>query len=93
MVVNPSIVNHPDVETFKACLNKTEGRLITVEDHQEVGGMGSVLVHQLSQCGLNLKVKSLGVKDQFGQSAYSAIQLYAKHGLDAKAITDAALSL
>ena len=60
--------------------------MITVEDHQVVGGMGSLLCHALATNGVPFKVTSLGVKGEFGQSAYSALELYQKHGLDSKAI-------
>ncbi len=93
IVVNASAVNHPDVETIDRCLQKTQGRLLTVEDHQSVGGMGAVLTHALLQEGLSLKVKSLGVSGVFGQSAYTAEDLYAKHGLDAKSIVMGVKSL
>src|SRR6185312_16095904 len=93
VVINPSIINHPDVATFKAPLEKAGGRLVTVEDHQLTGGMGAMLTHALLQEGVPLKVRSLGVHGEFGQSAYNAIDLYKKHGLDASAIVKAVRSL
>ena len=93
LVVNPSQLNTPDVDTLKSCLQKTEGRLITAEDHQLIGGMGAVAVHALVSAGVNLKLKSLGVAGEFGQSAYKAVQLYEKHGLDSQAMAAAARSL
>jgi transketolase len=92
-VINVSSINHPDVKTFKAALEKCGGRLLTVEDHQLIGGMGAQLVHALMQEGLSFKAKSLGVKGEFGQSAYNAIELYRKHGLDADSIAQAAKRL
>ena len=88
VVINVSCINHPDVQTFKTYLPLCGNHLLTVEEHQLKGGMGSQLVHALT---LNLKspslkVLSLGVKNQFGQSAYKAIDLYKKHGLDGKSI-------
>jgi transketolase C-terminal domain/subunit len=38
-------------------------------------------------------VRILGVHGEFGQSAYMADQLYAKHGLDAAGIASAAQAL
>lgn len=93
-VINPSIVNQPDIDTFKACLDKAGGRLLTVEDHQLVAGMGAQLIHALMQNGVGLKkIRSLGVKGEFGQSAYNAIELYRKHGLDADSIARATQEL
>jgi len=90
LLVNPSILNDPDVETLKGCLQKSRGRLITAEDHQLVGGMGAVAAHTLVCSGVKLKLKSLGVAGQFGQSAYRAVELYEKHGLDSQAMIQAA---
>lgn len=92
-VINPSIVNHPDVGTFQNLLESCGGRLVTVEDHQIIGGMGAMLVHSLVQVGSPLRVRSLGVRGEFGRSAYNAIDLYRKHGLDSDAIEQAVRSL
>ncbi len=92
-VINPSIINHPDVKTFKKYLDLCGGRLVTVEDHQVIGGMGAILSHALLQSGVSLKLRSLGVRGEFGQSAYNAIELYRKHGLDSTAIAKAVREL
>ena len=92
-VINPSIINHPDVKTFKKYLDLAGGRMVTVEDHQLIGGMGAILSHALQMEGVSLRLRSLGVKGEFGQSAYNAIELYRKHGLDSSAIVTAVRSL
>lgn len=93
VVINPSIINHPDISTIETALRSTGLNLLTVEDHQVIGGMGAMITHALACDGLGIKVASLGVKGEFGQSAYKALDLYKKHGLDAKAIADAARKL
>lgn len=92
VIIHPSIINKPDIKTLSVALEKTSGRLITVEDHQVIGGLGALTAHALAQSHLDFKMKSLGVRDQFGQSSYKAIELYQKHGLDHSAIVKAALS-
>lgn len=92
-VINPSVINHPDVKTFKTYLERSGGRLVTVEDHQLIGGMGAILTHALLLEGVSIKARSLGVKGEFGQSAYNAIDLYKKHGIDSSAIVSAVRSL
>lgn len=90
-VVNPSCINRPDVSTLRSCVEKSDGRLITIEDHQVIGGMGAQIAHALLRDGVAIPhYKALGVKDEFGQSAYKASELYEKHGLDAEAIYTAA---
>jgi transketolase len=92
VLVNPSIMNEPDVPLLQKALDKTQGHLVTVEDHQLHGGMGSLISHALSQNGTPYKLKSLGVKMEFGQSAYQALELYQKHNLDADAMVRTSLS-
>lgn len=92
LVVNCANVKHTDVATFKQALIKTQGLLITVEDHQMIGGFGQMLGHGLLQAGVDFKMKSLAVAGEFGQSSYTALELYKKHNLDSSAIVRAALS-
>ena len=93
LVVHASCINHPDVATVSACLKKTGGRLVTNEEHRVVGGMGAMLTHALVLNGERLQVKSLGLGDHFGQSAYLALELYQKHGMDSIAMVRAATEL
>lgn len=93
VVVNPSTLNHVDFAVAEKALEKTGGLLLTVEDHQVVGGMGSHWISALSQRGVLTGCKSLGVRGEFGQSSYTAYELYHKHGLDAEGIAKAAMDL
>ncbi|MBX7231692.1 MAG: transketolase [Bdellovibrionales bacterium] len=92
LVIHPSQINNPDLETLSAALKKTGGNLLTVEDHQLTGGMGSLITHALLRAGVKInQYFGLGVQGVFGQSAYQAKDLYEKHGLDAQSIGNAAL--
>lgn len=90
-VVNPSTINEPDVNTLRSCLRNTNGKLVTVEDHQLTAGLGAIIAHSLLLANVKFELKSLGVKNEFGQSAYNAIELYEKHGLDSKAILNSVI--
>ena len=92
-VINHSFVNHVDLETLKTSLTKTNGKLITIEDHQVIGGMGSMIVHALHTNGVVFKSKTLGILGEFGQSAYKADELYARFDLSADGIVKAYHSL
>lgn len=92
-VINHPFVNQPDIPTFRDALARTGGKLVTIEDHQVIAGMGAQLVHALAQNNVPLHVKSLGVHGEFGQSAYLAQELYDKHGLGPDGILRAALQL
>lgn len=91
IVIESANVNHIDVNLLKDALYRAGGHLITIEDHQLIGGFGAMVSHKLLLNGVEFKLKSLGVKGEFGRSAYNAIELYRLHGLDAQAIVQSAL--
>lgn len=91
-VINEPFINRSDIETLKDQLSKTHSRLITLEDHQIVGGLGAQVCHALSLQGIHFQVKSIGNPGQFGQSAYKADHLYAKYKMDFQAVVDAVKS-
>lgn len=88
VVVHHSCANVIDTETLRTALNKTDGQLISVEDHQLIGGFGQMLGHKLLTSGMNVKMSSLAVKGEFGRSAYSAQELYDANNIGAKAIVE-----
>ena len=92
-VINHSFVNNTDFEEIAHWIDEAGGKVVTVEDHQLIGGMGAQLVHQLKLIGSEFSVKTLAVKGEFGQSAYSADELYAKHHVDTNAIVEGAVQL
>lgn len=92
-VINHSFVNHSNFALIANWIAESGSKLITVEDHQLIGGMGAQLIHQLKLTGLEFDVVSLAVKGEFGQSAYSADELYAKHHIDSDAIVEAVENL
>ncbi|MCM2350961.1 MAG: thiamine pyrophosphate-dependent enzyme [Bacteriovoracaceae bacterium] len=92
-VINHSFVNHSDFTQIGKWIEDSGSKVVTVEDHQLIGGMGSQLTHQLKLLGYEFDIISLAVRGEFGQSAYSADELYAKHQVDAHAIIEAAQTL
>jgi transketolase len=92
-VINNPFINHVDLDTIGAAVKTCGGRVVTIEDHQLIGGMGSLISHALSTAGLPHSMKSLAIQGEFGQSAYLADELYAKHGLTAAALVAAAREL
>jgi transketolase len=93
IIINHPFVNHPDIHTIGEALNRADNKLITVEDHQVIGGMGSLLVHSLKQAGYEFRLKSLGIGGEFGRSAYQADQLYDNFQLSAEGVWRAYLKL
>ncbi len=92
-VINNPFINRVDLATIGAAVKAANGRLVTIEDHQIIGGMGAQVSHALSNAGIAHRIKTLGIKGEFGQSAYVAEHLYQHHGLTADKMVEAALEL
>ena len=92
-VINNPFVNQVDLATIGAAVKKCGGKVVTIEDHQLICGMGAQVSHALSNAGIAHTLKSLGIHGEFGQSAYMAEELYVKHGLTAPKMAEAALAL
>lgn len=92
IVVNASIINQPDVSTLISCLEKTNFRLLTIEDHRLRGGMGSLIAQALAMQKVKMDMHSLAVKSDFGRSAYKSLHLYEKENLSAEGIVETVLS-
>ena len=56
-----------DVDAVKECIRDT-GKIITVEDHNIMNGLGSAVSEVVAEDG-NAVVRRIGIQDQFGQSA------------------------
>jgi len=78
-VLNVSSVKPLDVETLVMSAKKTK-RVVTVEDHQIMGGMGGAISEALSS-NYAVPVLRLGVNDRFGVSAPWE-EVYRKVGID-----------
>ena len=56
-----------DEDVVNACIDEI-GRIITVEDHNILNGLGSAVCELVAEAGKG-RVKRIGIQDQFGQSA------------------------
>jgi transketolase len=92
-VVNNPFVNRIDLDTLGPLVKGAGGRIVTIEDHQQIAGMGAQLSHALARDGVAHRMTSLAIPGEFGQSAYKAEHLYEKHGLTAARMVEAALVL
>ena len=93
VVINASCISDPDTGTLSKWLKICEGRLLTVEDHQAKGGLASQVLLALKKESVSIsQFKSLAVQGKIGQSAYSALELYKKFGLDRDSIVKTILS-
>jgi transketolase len=86
-VLNVVFIKPLDTATLVASAKKT-GRVITVESHQVIGGLGGAVCEALSE-HCPTPVKRLGTQDRFGQSGTQEA-LFAEYGIDTDAIVSAA---
>ena len=63
---------------------KATGKVVTVEEHSIIGGLGGAVCECLAEAN-PVPVKRVGINDVFGESG-SAGQLIKKYGLDAESI-------
>ncbi len=65
-VINNHTIKPMDKKTILASVKKT-GAVVTIEEHQIMGGMGSACAEMLVQ-NFPVPIEMIGMKDQFGQS-------------------------
>jgi transketolase len=89
-VINSPTIKPLDKETIITSAKKTK-LVITVEEHQVFGGLGSAVAEVLGE-ELPTKIIRMGVKDKFGESG-KYLELLKKHGLDYEAIVKQVLNI
>lgn len=82
-VINIHTIKPLDTELVVASAKKT-GKVVTVEEHSIIGGLGGAVAEVLSEQAPT-KMLRIGVMDTFGESG-PAKSLIEKYGLDAKSI-------
>ena len=79
-----------DEEAVKASIRKT-GKIITIEDHSVINGLGSAVADIIAQEGKGI-LRKIGVQDTFGETApYD--RLMEKHGITTEALVQCAEQL
>ncbi len=79
-----------DVDAVKGCINDI-GKIITVEDHNVLNGLGSAVCEVAAGLGKGI-VQRVGIQDQFGESAPYE-RLLEKNGITAENIVDIAVNM
>jgi transketolase len=82
-VINCRYIKPFDVDTLLASVKKTR-RVMTIESHQFIAGLGGAVCEVLSEHD-PVPVKRLGTKDQYGQSG-TPDALFKEYGLDPESI-------
>ncbi|MBU3877915.1 transketolase family protein [Faecalicatena sp. AGMB00832] len=82
-VINIHTIKPLDEELVVAAAKET-GKVVTVEEHSVIGGLGSAVCDVLSEKAPT-KVMKIGINDTYGESG-PAVELVKKYGLDADSI-------
>jgi transketolase len=85
-VINSAWIKPFDTKTVVASAQKT-GRVVTVEEHQKAGGLGSVVAETLAQ-KYPVPIEFVGMEDSFGESG-TPDELYKKYKMTQADITRA----
>ena len=86
-VLNLATIKPLDNEAILALAKECKA-IVTVEEHQVAGGMGSAVAELLAK-NFPVPMEFIGVQDHYGQSG-TPDQLFEHYGMDKDAIKDAA---
>ena len=90
-VINIHTIKPLDGEIVRKAAAET-GRVLTVEEHNVIGGLGSAVCDEICAAGIPCKVSKIGVEDTFGHSG-PALDLLREFGLCADNIAARAKAL
>lgn len=86
-VVNVSTIKPIDEETIRGCAKKT-GAVVTVEEHNIIGGLGSAVSEVIGE-NQPVPIERVGIRDKFGESGNSK-ELIRHFGLTPENIAESA---
>ena len=89
-VINMPVVKPIDAETIIESAKKTN-RVITIENHSIIGGLGSAVCEVLSE-NYPVKINRIGTNDEFGQSG-TAKELMQYYGLSSEKLAEKIIGL
>jgi len=90
-VLNLATIKPIDEVAIIALARQSHGKILTVEDHQVSGGMGSAVAEVLAK-SYPSKMAFIGVENRFGQSG-TMDELYKEYGLTVEDIVEKAKGL
>jgi len=85
-VINVHTIKPLDVATILRAAREAKA-VVTAEDHQIIGGLGSAVAEALGEASVGRRLLRIGVRDAFGESG-SPEELLAKHKMDAPGIAE-----
>lgn len=89
-VIDMHTIKPLDVDAVKACIEDI-GKIVTVEDHNIINGLGSAVCEVVAESGKGI-AKRIGIQDQFGMSAPYE-RLLAINGITVEDIVNEAIEM
>lgn len=90
--IEASVVDMHTIKPIDAALvlerAKTTGAMVTADNHNIIGALGSAVAELLADAGIGLPFKRVGIRDQFCEGGTTPY-LMKKFGLDSTAIAEA----
>ncbi|MCG3169283.1 MAG: 1-deoxy-D-xylulose-5-phosphate synthase [Pseudomonadales bacterium] len=83
-VIDMHTIKPIDREAIVGAARRT-GTLVTVEDHNILGGLGSIVADVLMEAGVSAKLKKIGIPDEFVSFGYPE-EIYPHYGFDGAGI-------
>ena len=90
-VINMHTIKPIDREAIMKAVIETR-RILTVEEHNVIGGLGDAVGSVIAESGKGCVFKKHGIYDEFATIGY-AEDLYAHYGLDANGVVDQVRSM
>jgi len=90
-VVDVFSVDPLDQDTITRLIKET-GKVVTVENHNVINGLGSAVADIIAENGLGARLKKIGIEGRFGQVGSRAF-LMEDYGLTVDAVEKAVIAL
>ncbi len=91
-VINIHTIKPFDSDIIKKAVRETKG-IITVEDHNIIGGLGSAVAEAIAESGIGTKFKRIGLEDSFSEGYGTYTQVKEMNGIGIQKIIDTADSM
>ncbi|NIZ91366.1 hypothetical protein F1544_10170 [Kineosporiaceae bacterium B12] len=90
-VIDMHTIKPLDREAVVAAARET-GHIVTVEDHNIEGGLGTLVAAAIAEAGVAVKLKKLGVPDEFALLG-NPDSIYPEYGYDVEGVTNTTRAL
>lgn len=91
-VINIHTIKPFDTQIIKKAVSETKG-IITVEDHNMIGGLGSAVAEAIAESGMGTRFRRIGLENSFSKGYGTYAQVKEMNGLGKQKIIDVVYSI